>query len=316
MVACALAGCTAVPNALQTRASPAAASTSRPAPARGPRLVGRALVEELKQLDVGPRDAHGVEQPLVVCLPLRQRSSLLGLDLYDPLVPVLHHAPPGGFGGFGGGATTSVRPYFEVQIDEPPPPQQKDKSADYYANVGDAIRALRDDIPLLFQRELNWSIYREDVTFRDPNISFTGLKNYKLIFWSLRFHGRLFFKNPHVEVLRIWQPEDQLIKMRWKVRAVPRVWWEAEGCFDGLSTYKLDREGKVYEHAVDNVQLRDPPITNPLLYGLNYILSPRLQPQQVPCPGSWFSPGFVDHDAAGGARTHPDALEPHPVADV
>jgi hypothetical protein len=135
--------------------------------------------------------------------------------------------------------------------------------------------------------------------------------------------------------------------MRWKVRAVPRVWWEAEGCFDGLSTYKLDREGKVYEHAVDNVQLRDPPITNPLLYGLNYILSPRLQPQQVPCPGahrplrraarppplrsshaahyarahgrpagSWFSPGFVDHDATAGAHAHPDALEPHPVADL
>jgi hypothetical protein len=248
MVACALAGCTAVPTALQTRASPAAVSTSRTAPARGPGLVGRALVEEQRQVDVGPLGvAHGTEQPLAVCLPLRQRTSLVGLDLYNALVPVLPHARRGdgssGGGGGGGGATPSVRPYFEVQVDEPPPPQQKDKSADYYANVGDAIRALRDDIPLLFQRELNCerrtdqpaapccsccgctgrpitllcfptagSIYREDVTFRDPNISFTGLKNYKLIFWSLRFHGRLFFKNPYVEVLRIWQPEDQLIK--------------------------------------------------------------------------------------------------------
>lgn len=48
--------------------------------------------------------------------------------------------------------------------------------------------------------------------FRDPNINFKGLKNYKLIFWSLRFHGRLFFKPIYVEILRIWQPEDNQIK--------------------------------------------------------------------------------------------------------
>lgn len=60
---------------------------------------------------------------------------------------------------------------------------------------------------------------------------------------------------------------------------------------DGVSTYKLDSDGMIYEHMVDNVQLRDPPITNPLMYALNYILTPRLagQPGQVPCPGSWFS---------------------------
>ena len=33
------------------------------------------------------------------------------------------------------------------------------------------------------------------------------------------------------------------------------------------------------------------PITNPLLYGLNFILSPRPQLQQVPCPGSWYAEG-------------------------
>ena len=33
------------------------------------------------------------------------------------------------------------------------------------------------------------SIYRDDVVFRDPRNCFKGLKNYKIIFWSLRFHG-------------------------------------------------------------------------------------------------------------------------------
>jgi hypothetical protein len=55
-------------------------------------------------------------------------------------------------------------------------------------------------------------IYREDVVFRDPRNTFKGLKNYKTIFWSLRFHGRLFFSRLYVDVQRIWQPDDAQIR--------------------------------------------------------------------------------------------------------
>lgn len=146
-----------------------------------------------------------------------------------------------------------------------------------------------------------------------PRLSFKGLKNYKLIFWSLRFHGRLFFSRLTVDVLRIWQPEDSVIKMRWRVHAVPRVWWEAEGTFDGVSTYKLDQEGVIYEHAVDNMQLRDPPITNPLLYAYNYILRPRLQPQQMPIPGSWFAEFAERGQEEAPACTGADPADPSPA---
>jgi hypothetical protein len=113
------------------------------------------------------------------------------------------------------------------------------------------------------------SIYRDDIVFKDPRNKFEGMKNYKLIFWSLRFHGRIFFTRLYVEVKRIWQPSDDVIKMRWTVHGIPRVPWEAEGIFDGISTYKLDNNGKVYEHQVDNVLLRDPPFaTNPPLLGV------------------------------------------------
>lgn len=62
------------------------------------------------------------------------------------------------------------------------------------------------------------------------------------------------------------------------MRGVPRVPWEAEGVFDGISEYKLDSEGKIYEHKITNVQLRDPPFArSPLSIGLNLIPSPRLQ---------------------------------------
>jgi hypothetical protein len=128
-------------------------------------------------------------------------------------------------------------------------------------------------------------IYRDDITFRDPRNAFSGLKNYKLIFWSLRFHGRIFFTKLYVEVRRIWQPQDGLICMRWTVHGIPRVPWEAEGTFDGISQYKLDSEGKIYEHAVDNVILRDPPMQGlgPLLAGLNLV--PGTPQQAVPGEG-------------------------------
>lgn len=129
-------------------------------------------------------------------------------------------------------------------------------------------------------------IYRDDIVFKDSRLEFKGIKNYKIICWSLRFHGNLFFKHMHVDIMRIWQPEDYIIKMRWQVNGYPRVWWEAEGRIDGISTYKLDRQGKIYEHSIDNVQLRDPPITNPLLYGMNWVFYPSNHPQSIPMPGS------------------------------
>lgn len=44
------------------------------------------------------------------------------------------------------------------------------------------------------------AIYREDLVFKDPQLTFRGLRNYKLIFWSLRFHGRLFLQAANVQV--------------------------------------------------------------------------------------------------------------------
>ena len=87
----------------------------------------------------------------------------------------------------------------------------------------------------------------------------SGVENYKLIFKALRFYGRIFFKSMWVQILRIWQPSDNVIMVRWQVRGVPRVPWEAQGIFDGTSEYKLDKKGKIYEHKVDNIALNSRP---------------------------------------------------------
>jgi hypothetical protein len=89
--------------------------------------------------------------------------------------------------------------------------------------------------------------------------TFQGIENYKTLFWALRFHGRIFFKALWVEIVRVWQPSDKVIMVRWIVRGVPRVPWEAQGRFEGNSEYKLDKDGKIYSHKVDNVIINAPP---------------------------------------------------------
>lgn len=52
--------------------------------------------------------------------------------------------------------------------------------------------------------------------------------------------------------------------------------------FDGISEYRLDSKGKIYEHKVTNVQMRDPPFArSPLSIGLNLLSTPKLQGAQV-----------------------------------
>ncbi|XP_058072176.1 uncharacterized protein LOC131221084 [Magnolia sinica] len=129
---------------------------------------------------------------------------------------------------------------------------------DFYLNLGTAVRTLREDLPLLFSKDLNYDIYRDDITFMDPLNTFQGIENYKLIFWALRFHGRILFREISIEVFRVWQPSENVILIRWNLRGVPRVPWEARGQFKGTSRYKLDRNGKIYEHKVDNLSFNFP----------------------------------------------------------
>ncbi|KAJ0971500.1 hypothetical protein J5N97_019459 [Dioscorea zingiberensis] len=130
---------------------------------------------------------------------------------------------------------------------------------DYYLNMGYAIRTIREELPEIFYREPNFDIYRDDIVFKDPLNTFVGIDNYKLIFWALRFCGQFFFKVLWVDIVSIWQPVENIIMIRWIVHGTPRVPWETCGRFDGTSEYKLDKNGKIFEHKVDNVAINSPP---------------------------------------------------------
>lgn len=65
---------------------------------------------------------------------------------------------------------------------------------------------------------------------------------------GVRIFGRLFFTRCRLDVRRIWQPESNRISMRWQFHGVPRIPWEVEGIFDGVSQFKLDRWCPFWTH--------------------------------------------------------------------
>lgn len=109
------------------------------------------------------------------------------------------------------------------------------------------IETLNTDLPTLFERDICYDIYTQDIVFRDPVNRFRGKFNYRIIFWTLRFHGRLFFTALHFDLHDIVQDSPDVIIATWTVRGTLRLPWSAEILFNGYSTYRL-RDGLIYEH--------------------------------------------------------------------
>ncbi|ESQ35181.1 hypothetical protein EUTSA_v10008440mg [Eutrema salsugineum] len=182
-------------------------------------------------------------------------------------------------------------PLRDAQVKTRPTAQDKHKHDrdEFYINLGVAVRTLREDLPLLFTKDLNYDIYRDDVTFVDPMNTFTGIENYKLIFWALRFHGKILFRDISLEIFRVWQPSENMILIRWNLKGVPRVPWEAKGEFQGTSRYKLDRNGKIYEHKVDNLAFNFPHQLKPAASVLDLVTA-SASPASSPNPTFFLGP--------------------------
>jgi len=110
------------------------------------------------------------------------------------------------------------------------------------------ITTLKQDLPTLFEKDISYEIYAEDIYFRDPVNTFKGKFNYRIIFWTLRFHARLFFTQIFFDLHEVHQSAEDTILAKWTVRGVLRVPWQANLIFNGDSTYKLNPDLLIFEH--------------------------------------------------------------------
>ncbi len=114
--------------------------------------------------------------------------------------------------------------------------------------VQQTVDILKADLPTLFEKDISYHIYTKDVFFQDPVNKFKGKINYRIIFWTLRFHGQLFFTEIYFDLHDVSQTTPDTIVATWTVRGTLRVPWKARIFFNGYSTYKLDPEGLIYQH--------------------------------------------------------------------
>ncbi|UBF25455.1 DUF2358 domain-containing protein [Kovacikia minuta CCNUW1] len=126
------------------------------------------------------------------------------------------------------------------------PPTLNDR--EYAAKVEQAIEVLTRDLPTLFEKDISYEIYSRDIFFRDPVNTFKGKLNYRIIFWTLRFHGRLFFTELYFDLHEVQRTSPNTIRADWTVRGTLRVPWKAKLFFNGYSLYTLNSEALIFEH--------------------------------------------------------------------
>ncbi|OKH39650.1 hypothetical protein NIES2119_05100 [[Phormidium ambiguum] IAM M-71] len=114
--------------------------------------------------------------------------------------------------------------------------------------IQQVIITLEQDLPTLFEKDISYDIYTKDIYFQDPVNKFKGKFNYRIIFWTLRFHGKLFFTELYFDLHDVKQTAADIILANWTVRGKLRLPWKANIFFNGYSTYKLTKENLIYEH--------------------------------------------------------------------
>ncbi|MBD0268862.1 MAG: DUF2358 domain-containing protein [Cyanobacteria bacterium Co-bin8] len=110
------------------------------------------------------------------------------------------------------------------------------------------IETLWADLPTLFEKDITYDIYTSDILFKDPVNQFKGKFNYRIIFWTLRFHGRLFFTELFFDLHDVKPVAPEQIRADWTVRGTLRLPWQTRLFFNGFSIYRLTPEGQIYEH--------------------------------------------------------------------
>lgn len=119
---------------------------------------------------------------------------------------------------------------------------------EYQLQVQHNIDTLKHDLPTLFEKDISYEIYTQDIYFQDPVNKFKYKFNYRIIFWTLRFHAKLFFTEIYFDVHDVHQKDKQTILATWTVRGTLRVPWQAKILFNGYSNYKLNEDSLIYEH--------------------------------------------------------------------
>ncbi|XP_050460085.1 uncharacterized protein LOC126855982 isoform X1 [Cataglyphis hispanica] len=154
------------------------------------------------------------------------------------------------------------------------PPLQDNKDKPSQEQLQCIVDTLSRDLPNLFVKPLNYSIYTKDLIFINNirGVTTRGVVNYAKQLILLRVIGHIKFAHVKLQILKItMHNDDGTVKIRWRIRGVTgwkvfaMFWkykfWKIQDAidtnheiwYDGFSTFYINGDGKVYKHVADKV---------------------------------------------------------------
>ncbi|XP_018397927.1 PREDICTED: uncharacterized protein LOC108775949 [Cyphomyrmex costatus] len=136
------------------------------------------------------------------------------------------------------------------------------------------VDCLNQDLPQLFVKPLNFSIYSDDIVFINNirGVTTRGLNNYVKQLMLVRLVGHIKFAFVKLDIIKItMHPETDTIQVRWRIRGVTgwkvftmfwkyKIWKMQDAIstnqdvwYDGFSTFHVNANGKIYKHIADKM---------------------------------------------------------------
>ncbi|XP_018342511.1 PREDICTED: uncharacterized protein LOC108748718 [Trachymyrmex septentrionalis] len=136
------------------------------------------------------------------------------------------------------------------------------------------VDCLSQDLPKLFVKPLNISIYTDDLVFINNirGITTRGLNNYIKQYMLLRMIGHMKFAHVKLDIIKItMHPENDTVQVRWRIQGVTgwkvfTIFWKYkfwrikdaintnhDVWYDGFSIFYVNANGKVYKHIADKM---------------------------------------------------------------
>jgi hypothetical protein len=141
---------------------------------------------------------------------------------------------------------------FPGQMPVAPKPQPEPEEPNWPFLLGRVLDVLMQDYPNFFVAKPRFDIYHDDIELRDDStIILKGLPAYKLVFQVLRRVPLAVGVLPEVTARYTVDTGMRAVKVRWNMKFNPHS--RHPMFLDGISVYKVGRDGQVYEHRLQYV---------------------------------------------------------------
>jgi hypothetical protein len=129
--------------------------------------------------------------------------------------------------------------------------------------LGKLIDTLSQDYPLLFTEPPDFSVYSPSIVLKDPSgVVLKGMRSYRQMFAVLRFFRSTVMEGAETSFRLHYDWVNSRVRVRWHTVVVPKG-RQTRFIVDGISAYRIDAQGLVYQHDLESIEVNGKSVTPP-----------------------------------------------------